>query len=714
MNFILTQLCLVAGLKLTVRTGSPVEKVVELIEELKAKIEADGANEQKLYDKFACWCETTTARKADAIDDGKALIGKTTTDILTLKGAIAVLASEIAELQAEIAEANEAMAKATKIREKENSDYQQEKAYMETTLSSLHAAIEVLSGAGTKKMMLLKAASMVRSAILGSPKLDGLSPDKLRLMKSFFEDPVSLIQEPVDYYDQKAQAKASYSPQSATIMGILKDMYDTFSADLEKSNSEESSKQKAFEDLIAEKEKQVADWSAEVTDKEGQKAEKSTMLSENEELLSATQAQLKIDEDFFETARDSCKAKSNEWDERARLRTEQLDGIEKALKILTSDEARATFAASANTRAQDTFGTEGSREMDATEVTKMSVGDVLFLQMEMPREKAYRALKKVIGDSKNLRLARIAVAVRTAQKGHFDEVIAEIDRMIELLKEESQEDIEQRDWCIAEQNNQTNHKENLEYEISQLQAKITMAEKKKAELEAEKEDTLKKKADLEEAMEEALADREAENQAFTTAKTDDENAIELLGQAIEALSAYGSNNAFLQRRKQPAMEVSEDQAPDATFSSKDNHKDAQNGIVALLTQIKENLEIEIKVATGAEAKATEEYLKLKADADEQIKSYEEQVVALDAAISDTDAEITSLTETKEDTEAEHKTTVEYLEKIEPNCEWIKASFYKRAELRTKEADGLREAKAILAGAVLLQKGDDLPTMENVH
>merc|ERR1719353_723109 len=633
--------------------------------------------EQKLYDKYACWCETTTARKADAIDDGKAVIG-----------------SEIAELEASIAEANEAMAKATKIREKENSDYQQEKAYMETTLSSLHAAIEVLGGAGTKKMMLLKAASMVRTAILDSPKLDALSADKLRLMKSFFEDPVSLVQEPVDYYDQKAQAKASYSPQSATIMGILKDMYDTFSADLEKSNQEESDKQKGFEDLIAEKEKQVADWSAEVTDKEGQKAEKSTMLSEAEELLSATTAQLKIDEDFFATARDSCKAKSDEWDERSRLRTEQLDGIEKALKILTSDEARKTFAASA-TRAQDTFGTEGSREMDSAETTKMSVGDVDFLQMEMPREKAYRALKKVIGDSKNLRLARIAVAVRTASQGHFDEVIAEIDRMIELLGEEGQEDIEQRDWCIAEQNNQTNHKENLEYEISQLQAKITMAEKKKAELEAEKEDTLKKKADLEEAMEQALADREAENQAFTTAKQDDLNAIELLGQAIEALSAYGGNNALLQ---QPEFEVSEDQAPDATFSSKDNHGDAQNGIVMLLTQIKENLEIEVGVATKGEAKATMEYEKLKADADAQIKSYEEQIVALDAAISDTDAEITSLTETKEDTEGQHKVTVEYLAKIEPNCEWIKSAFYKRAELRTKEADGLREAKAILAGA----------------
>ena len=53
---------------------------------------------------------------------------------------------------------------------------------------------------------------MVRSAILDSPKLNGLTPDKLRLMKSFFEDPVSLIQAPVDYYDQKAQAKASREP----------------------------------------------------------------------------------------------------------------------------------------------------------------------------------------------------------------------------------------------------------------------------------------------------------------------------------------------------------------------------------------------------------------------------------------------------------------------------------------------------------------------
>ena len=54
-----------------------------------------------------------------------------------------VLASEIADLNADIAKNNKAMATLTSIREKENSDYQQEKAFTETALSSLHAAIEV-------------------------------------------------------------------------------------------------------------------------------------------------------------------------------------------------------------------------------------------------------------------------------------------------------------------------------------------------------------------------------------------------------------------------------------------------------------------------------------------------------------------------------------------------------------------------------------------
>merc|ERR1719335_728371 len=245
----------------------------------------------------------------------------------------------------------------------------------------------------------LSVVSKVRSAILASPTALDLPAQKSALLKSFLEDPTSFLEQPADYYDKKAQAKASYSPQSATIIGILKDMYDTFSADLEKSNQEESNMQLAFEQEMEEKTKQNKQFTEMVTEKEGQKAEKGQMLSENEEKLEATTEQLKVDEAFFETTKESCTAKSNDWSERSRLRTEQLDGINKALAILTSDEAKATFASATGTRPADTFG--------ASEVASF----VQLKESGSPREKAYRVLKKLTKGSKNLRLARIAAAV---------------------------------------------------------------------------------------------------------------------------------------------------------------------------------------------------------------------------------------------------------------------------------------------------------------
>merc|ERR1719182_1242026 len=410
------------------------------------------------------------------------------------------------------------------------------------------------------------------------------------------------------------------------------------------------------------------------------------MLSENEEKLEATTEQLKVDEAFFETAKESCTAKSNDWSERSRLRTEQLDGINKALAILTSDDAKATFASSTGTRPADTFG--------ASEVASF----VQLKESGSPRDKAYRVLKKLTKNSKNLRLARIAAAVKTSAKGHFDEVIASIDDLISTLHAEGAQDLKQRDWCVDEQFKADNNRDDLAYEISQLEAKILRGQEKKAKLEADELATQKAKDDLEAEMQQALDDRTAENAAYTTAKDDDLKAIDLLGQAIEALSAYGSNNAFLQR-KQPEIEVSKDQAPDAEFSDKDNNSNAQGGIIQLLTQIKENLEGEVGLADKSEAKATTEYEALRASADEQEAAYDRQLVALGESIASTDAQISDDENTKTDTEGQHTAAIEYIDKIAPNCDWIKANFEKRVEARKKETEGLEQAKSILSGSM---------------
>merc|ERR1719428_452630 len=135
-------------------SGEVVQRVVTLIEELKAKIEQDGKIEQKMYDKYACWCETTSKRKADDIHQAMADIKALSAKILEAKGLVATRTAEIAGLSKDMSENEATQAEATGIRQKENAAYMDSKAEMEQTLGALERAIETLSGAGTKTALL--------------------------------------------------------------------------------------------------------------------------------------------------------------------------------------------------------------------------------------------------------------------------------------------------------------------------------------------------------------------------------------------------------------------------------------------------------------------------------------------------------------------------------------------------------------------------------
>merc|ERR1719214_562865 len=107
-------------------------------------MEQDGKAEQKTYDKFACWCEKTLARKAAAIDAAKETIDKTQREIIELKGKLGELGASIKQLEKEIAENEEAQREATEIREKENEDYTADRVEKEQCIGALEAAIKVL------------------------------------------------------------------------------------------------------------------------------------------------------------------------------------------------------------------------------------------------------------------------------------------------------------------------------------------------------------------------------------------------------------------------------------------------------------------------------------------------------------------------------------------------------------------------------------------
>jgi len=65
-----------------------------------------------------------------------------------------------------------------------------------------------------------------------------------------------------------------YAPQSTQIQGILKGMYDAFTADLEKDNAEEAEKQKAFEEFMKTKKAEQATLELTLEKQEDAKAKK--------------------------------------------------------------------------------------------------------------------------------------------------------------------------------------------------------------------------------------------------------------------------------------------------------------------------------------------------------------------------------------------------------------------------------------------------------
>jgi len=683
---------------------SPVEKVVKLLEELQADLERDQKVEQQIYDRYACWCETTSGNKAAKIELMHSDVFALTQEVLELKGEVAVLSKEIADKTAKIAENEEFIKDATAVRSKENGEWMAEKAELEEAIDALERAIKVLAGGATKKALLqdsdatsqaarLQAMVTIRSVVSALPGNANLGPKKLAAIQSF----ANSLQEP-----QAADAEsASYAPQSATVQGILKDMYDTFTGDLESITSKEMQSQKDYEhsvhDVTVELKGQEGGNGKEavkgliqmVAEAEEKKAEASQELASTIQELDDTKKELEALIEFFDMLKGTCKAKHEEWTLRKSQRLEEIEGIKKALEILTSDEARALFAKAIKPGMETSF-----MQLDS---------DSLLTDATM---KAYNVLKAQAKKSHSLRLAALAATVRTMGHGHFDKVIKKIDEMIQTLKDEEAEDIKQRDWCKDEYQDNSEEKAELKWKIKNNEAMIMKLTKTIEGLIAEIESTEKEITATEEQIKQMEDERTTEHEDFQNTKKDDEQAIELLEKAKEVLSSYYKKNdvdmgpvqGSSKLLQEPEFEVSADQAPDATFADKGSRKNQGKGIISILTMIIEDLEAEIKNGIKDEVAAQAEFEKNVDAAKKLISDLEEKKSNLEDDKAETEQKRDEEDEDKKSNEKDLGNNEEYLKSIKPDCDWMLNSFEERREKRKAETNGLIQAKEFLSGA----------------
>merc|ERR1719420_407779 len=146
----------------------------------------------------------------------------------------------------------------------------------------------------------------------------------------------------------------------------------------------------------------------------------------------------------------------------------------------------------------------------------------------------------------------MAALVETSTEGHFDVVIESVDKMLAELRKEEQDDIDLRDYCQDAENKVENEIEDLEHLISNIDGLIERLNGKKKELQADIKQTESDIQSTEDAMAEALSTRNAENEEFKAALAEDEKAVEILGEALEAMGAFAKNNGFIQKEAKAA------------------------------------------------------------------------------------------------------------------------------------------------------------------
>merc|ERR1719379_1501625 len=320
----------------------PVTKVINLLKDMQDQMEKEGREDEEVYEKVACWCEMNDKEKSLTIVEAEARITDLTSTIEEKTASSARLNTEIKNLEAEIAKNQGALDKATAIREKQLEEFNAEEKDLLQSVGALKSAITVLSKHHSEEA-LLEISAMIDMQFKKHKALleEIITPAQRRAVSLF-------VQAPGDYFDEQPAFKQSYAPQSGEIFGILKQMKETFENNLSASQKEEMQNQAAYEDLKAAKEEEIKAGQAQLDTKTQELADTDQHLSQAKQDLDDTRNSLTADEKFLMNLKETCQQTDAEWEERQKMRQEEIQAVSEAFAILSADDAHDTFTKTFN------------------------------------------------------------------------------------------------------------------------------------------------------------------------------------------------------------------------------------------------------------------------------------------------------------------------------------------------------------------------------
>jgi len=644
----------------------PVSKVVALLEDMHKTLENEQKQDEEIYEKMACWCETNSKEKIQAIANSKQHIGELGTQIEEFTAKSSRLGAEIKALDAEVATNQDSLAQASSIRAKQHDDFNEAEKDMRETITALKSAVLVLSK-HHPSFLQRPSPSMISTATALQDQLHRhaerftavLSQSQRQILNAFVLR--QFIQDPT--------FKDPYASQSGEIYGILQQMLEQFTADLSDAQHEESDRQEKYQAMQDAITKEIKAAQTQIEDKTLERASSDQGNAQAKQDLEDTKASLSADEKYLLALNQKCQITDEEWADRQKMRQEEMVAVSKALEILNTPDAHDTFTRTFNPSffqlAASTRANDGRR--------------------------AAEVLSRIADKLQSPSVSALATMVRM---DHFTEVKASIDKIVEELLQEKDEEIKHKDWCVeAIHKNQVDtdgHEREKEATLNNIDALESRIGKMDSEIANLNDEVSLLQAQLAKAGE----NRKSQHEEFLTTIADQQETQQLLDEANKALRKYYDTVSLAQQLYRGTKPVGP--PPPSGFDPYEHQ--SVPSVIALIDQIIADARKLEENTTSAEQNAQTAYELFAEDTTASIAAKRSTVTDLTDNLATAELD---LTEAKQD----YNATMNFLEQlssesadVHESCDFFLKNFEVRQTARDEEVKALRDAKSILSGA----------------
>jgi len=640
---------------------SPMEKTIQLLEGLSAKIVKEGEVEAKLYDKFTSYCNDESKETQFEITTAKSDAERASATVADETAKIGAGEAKIEELSTTIATAEKDLASATKIRVKENADFEKVQAELMEGVSMLERAIAIIEREMAKTGFIQGADSMKKVSDALTVVMDAAmvnSGDKAKVQALLQSQ---TAEDDLELQPTGAPDPAAYKSKSGGIVDTLEDMLEKAKAELADAQKAEMNSKFDYEQLKQKLEDAMKFGTKELDETKAAKAaaEEAKAVAEND--LAVAEKATAEGSKHLSDLQNECMTKATEYEESQHSRQEELTALATAKKIL-----------------EEKTGGASGREYS-------------FIQLKSKthvRVRAKQVKDRVVGmlqelatkddsDSISLLAQRVEAASMMGEDP-FAKIKGLIQEMIEKLEADAAKEAGHKAFCDKEMSETKAKKEEKESDLGTLSTKIDKATSKIAKLKEEIATLQEELAAIAKAQAEADEIRAAEAAAWKEAKADYESGVEGVGMALQVLRDYYAekDESLIQQTHVKAT-------------------GAATGIIGMLEVIESDFTKSLADGSAAEAMAVEAYEKLTMD--NKIATTEKST-AVEYKTKDkkeTEARLEGLKEDKASAEKEYSAIMEYWEKLQPMCIAKPEPYAERKKRREAEIAGLKEALTIL-------------------